>query len=103
MRLNLFVEIIGITIGEIIECKQVSNNSEDKTEKLKYLSLLVMNILFLLVYLIPIIYSFVIIVGAFIYGPIVLLGLLLCIPFILFVLFIKVKAYPEMKRNFLGE
>lgn len=48
------------------------------------------------------IYSLVMIGGAFIYGPIVLLGHILNIPFILFVLFIKVKAYPSMKENYLN-
>ncbi|WP_121662317.1 hypothetical protein [Metabacillus litoralis] len=101
MKLNFFISIIGKTIEEIKECKKMGNIAATKTEKSKYLALLITNILFLLVYLIPIIYSFVMIVGAFIYGPIVLLGLIMCFPFILFVLLIKVKAYPEMKKNFL--
>lgn len=101
MKLNFFINIIGMTIDEIKECKKMGNIAATKTEKSKFLALLIMNILFLLLYLIPIIYSFVMIVGAFIYGPIVLLGLLMCCPFILFVLLIKVKAYPEMKKNFL--
>ncbi|UPG64027.1 hypothetical protein [Metabacillus endolithicus] len=73
MKLNFFISIIGKTIDEIKECKKMGNIAATKTEKSKYLALLIMNILFLLVYLIPIIYSFVMIVGAFIYGPIVLL------------------------------
>ncbi|UFT99876.1 hypothetical protein KO561_02630 [Radiobacillus kanasensis] len=61
MKLSLIVHIIGKTIDEIKECAQMSKNVATKTEKRKYLTLLLMNILILPVYLIPIIYSLVII------------------------------------------
>ncbi|MCA1321580.1 hypothetical protein LC085_16870 [Bacillus tianshenii] len=102
MKLSIFKDIIGMTVAEIKECKRRSKRSDSKADKAKYLTLVYMNVLFLIVYLIPVIYSLVMIGGAFIYGPIVLLGLILTIPFILFVLFIKVKAYPSMKENYLN-
>lgn len=54
-------------------------------------------------HLIPVLYTITVIAGAFIYGPIVLLGLLFSIPFLLFVALIKLKAYPTMKRNYLSK
>jgi|GEM_PF-6498191 len=101
MKLNLFVDIFKVTINEIKECKQLSRSAATKTEKVKYMALISMNLIFFPVYLIPIIYSVVMIGGAFMYGPIVLLGLIFTIPFILFILFIKVKVYPLMMENFL--
>lgn len=68
----------------------------------KHLSLAYMNVLFLIVYSIPILYSFVIIGSTFFYGPIVLLGLLFSIPFILLVYWVKTRVYPAMKINFLN-
>ncbi|WP_223592664.1 hypothetical protein [Neobacillus bataviensis] len=101
MKLKLFVDILKITANEINECKQKSRSAA-ATDKVKYIFLLIMNIMFFPVYLIPIIYSLVIVGGAFIYGPIVLLGLIFTIPFTLFILFIKLKAYPIMKANLLN-
>ncbi len=66
------------------------------------MSLMYLNWLFLIVYIIPILYSFVIIAGAFFYGPIVLLGLLFSIPFTLFVFWIRTRVYPVMKSNLLN-
>jgi len=100
--LKMFIDVVVSTIDEIKECRRRSQDGESNLEKGKYTSLLMMNILFLPVYFIPIIYSLVMIGGSFFYGPIVLLGLIICIPFILFVGLIKAKVYPVMKENYLN-
>jgi len=102
MNLRIFVDVVKITIEEIKECRKQSLQANTNLEKWKYASLLMMNILFLPVYLIPVIYSIVIICSSFLYGPITLLGLVLCIPFIIFVGLIKAKVYPVMKENYLN-
>ncbi|WNF22744.1 hypothetical protein [Mesobacillus jeotgali] len=95
------LNIIKVAVREIKELHLLAKQTSIVLHKGKYMSLLYLNILFLIVYIIPILYSMVIIGGTFIYGPIVLLGLLFTIPFILFVLWIRLKAYPVMKKNYL--
>ncbi|RFB10239.1 hypothetical protein DZB84_23005 [Bacillus sp. HNG] len=67
MTLNMFVDIVKMTINEIKVCKQKSRSAGSKIEKTKYLTLVYVNILFLPVYLIPVLYSIAIIIGSFIY------------------------------------
>jgi hypothetical protein len=97
--LRIFIDVVKLAVEEIRQCWQLAKNSETKLAKSAYMSLVYMNILFLPVYLIPILYTFVIIGGSLYYGSVLLLGLLFTIPFILFVLWIKVKVYPLMKQN----
>lgn len=90
-----------LTVEEIKQCWQLAKSAETKKVKALYMSLVYMNSLFLPVYLIPLLYTFVIVGGAVYYGPVLLLGLLFNIPFVLFVLWIKVKFYPILKQNLL--
>lgn len=101
--MKMLIDVVEITINELKECWARSKNAETKKEKAKYLSLVYLNVLFFPVYLIPVLYTITVIAGTFIYGPIVLLGLLFSIPFLIFVALIKLKAYPTMKSNYLSK
>jgi hypothetical protein len=81
----MLINIVIDAINEIKDCWHLAKQAPSKVHKGTYLSLMYMNVLFLPVYLIPILYSIMILGGSFLYGPIVLLGLLFTIPFILFV------------------
>ena len=93
--------MIQEALKEIKELHQQAKQIEIIASKGKYRSLMYLNVLFIIVYTIPVLYSFVVIAGAFFYGPIVLLGLLFSIPFTLFVLWIRTRVYPVMKSNLL--
>jgi hypothetical protein len=95
------LNVIKETVSEIKELSYQAKKTSNVPYKGKYMSLVYLNILFLIVYIIPICYSFIIIGGTLFYGPIVLLGLLFSIPFIFFVLWIKTKVYPVMRNNLL--
>jgi hypothetical protein len=95
------LKVINDAVSEIKELFYQSKQLSNASCKGKYMSLVYLNILFLIVYIIPIFYSIIIVGGSFFYGPIDLLGLLFSIPFIFFVFWIKTKVYPVMKDNFL--
>ncbi|MBT2678693.1 hypothetical protein J7E38_06730 [Bacillus sp. ISL-35] len=94
--------MIKEALSEIKELHHQAKQTKNAASKGKYMSLVYLNVLFLIVYVIPILFSFVIIAGVFFYGPIVLLGLLFSIPFTLFVLWIRTRVYPVMKSNLLN-
>ncbi|MCM3123826.1 MULTISPECIES: hypothetical protein [unclassified Mesobacillus] len=98
----MLVKVIKEALKEIKELHQQTKQIETVTNKGKYMSLMYLNVLFVIVYIIPVLYSFIVIVGAFFYGPIVLLGLLFSIPFTLLVLWIRSRDYPVMKSNLLN-
>lgn len=101
--MRIFFDVIMRTVEEIKGCLRLARDAKTNRAKATYMSLVYMNLLFLPVYLIPLLYTFVIVIGAIFYGPILLVGLLINIPFVLFVLWIKVKVYPVMKRNLLNK
>ncbi|WP_079506464.1 hypothetical protein [Mesobacillus jeotgali] len=94
--------MIKDAINEINELLLQAKQAESVASKGQYMALVYMNVLFMIVYTIPILYSFIVLCGIFYYGPIVLLGLLFSIPFILFVFLVKTKLYPVMKSNLLN-
>lgn len=101
--LRIFFDVVTRTLEEIKECRGLAKDADTNRTKATYMSLAYMNIIFIPVYLIPLLYTFVIVIGAVFYGPILLAGLLFNIPFVLFVLWIKVKVYPVMKQNLINK
>ncbi|WP_216830397.1 hypothetical protein [Alkalihalobacterium elongatum] len=102
MKLRLFIDIIKMTAAELKDCWKGVQEAETKVEKAKYMSLVYMNILFFPVYLIPLISSLFIIGSSFVYGPLLLFGLLFTVPFMLVVIVVMLKLYPKVKSNYLN-
>ncbi len=67
--MRIFFDVVKRTLEEIKECLGLAEDADTNRAKATYMSLVYMNILFLPVYLIPFLYTFVIGIGAVFYGP----------------------------------
>ncbi|MBU9720267.1 MULTISPECIES: hypothetical protein [Bacillaceae] len=101
MKLRIFIDIIQVMLEEVKECWGDFKRANTKTEKSLFISLAYMNILFLIVYVIPMLSSLIIIGSSFVSGPLALIALLFTIPFMALVIAARLKLYPIVKQNYL--